>query len=180
MILGKRIRLRAIEREDLPHFVAWLNDPEVRQHMELYIPLSIPQEEDWFENTRKGSLEEQPLVIELDTGEGWKAIGNTAFIDINWRDRLAEVSIFIGEKRFWNKGYGSETTRLMLEHGFNNLNLNRIFLRVYETNPRGIRAYEKVGFVHEGRMRQARFQNGKFIDVLIMSILNSEWKNKLE
>ena len=64
----------------------------------------------------------------------------------------------------------------MLKHGFKELNLNRIFLRVYEINLRGIRSYEKAGFKQEGRLRQDRFMDGKYIDVLLMSVLRSEWK----
>jgi RimJ/RimL family protein N-acetyltransferase len=81
----------------------------------------------------------------------------------------------VGDKTVWNQGYGSEAAKLMLQHGFENLNLHRIYLRVYENNPRAIRSYEKVGYVHEGRMRQAVYKNGKFEDVLLMSVLRSEW-----
>lgn len=81
----------------------------------------------------------------------------------------------IGDKSAWNQGCGSEATHLMLQHGFENLNLHRIYLRVYQNNPRAIRAYEKVGYIHEGRMRQAIYKNGKFEDVLLMSVLRSEW-----
>jgi RimJ/RimL family protein N-acetyltransferase len=65
--------------------------------------------------------------------------------------------------------------RLLLKHGFETLNLHRIFLRVYETNPRAIRTYEKVGFVHEGRMRQALYRQGQYHDILLMSVLRPEW-----
>ena len=74
---------------------------------------------------------------------------------IEWMNRCARFGIFMGEKSFWNQGYGTEATRLMLKHAFETLNLNRIFLHVYETNPRAIRAYEKVGFVKEGLLRDA-------------------------
>jgi len=87
------------------------------------------------------------------------------------------LGIYIGEKKFWSQGYGGEAIELMLAHGFNNLNLNRIYLRVGETNPRGIRCYERVGFIHEGRMRQARFEDGQYINVLLMSVLRSEWQD---
>jgi len=176
MIYGKRVRLRAIEREDLPRFVTWLNDPEVRQHLQMYQPLSMPQEEEWFKSTLQRPLDEQPLVIEVKVADGWQAIGNICLFDINHGDRSAEVGIVIGEKSFWNQGYGSEAMRLMLKHGFEDVNLNRIFLRVYETNPRGQHAYAKAGFVLEGRMRQARYLQGRYIDVLLMSALRSEWK----
>jgi RimJ/RimL family protein N-acetyltransferase len=70
--------------------------------------------------------------------------------------------------------------QLMVKHGFCDLNLNRIFLRVNENNPRAIRSYEKAGFIHEGRMRQARFQDNVYIDVIIMSVLHSEWQEKTD
>jgi len=176
MIYGERIRLRAIKRADLPLFVDWLNDPEVIQGLMLYHPFSIEDEEAWFDEMRKKPLEERPLVIEILTEEGWEAIGNCGIFKINWRIRQTEFGIVIGAKKYWDKGYGTEALRLITRHGFDTLNLNRIFLRVYENNPRAIRAYEKVGFVHEGRLRQGEFQNGKYIDVFLMSILRSDWQ----
>ncbi len=180
MIQDSNIRLRAIEKEDLARFVGWLNDPEVHQHLEIMLPLSLAQEELWYQDLLKKPMEEHPLVIEIDTAEGWSPIGNISFMNINWRDRSAEVGIFIGEKKFWNQKHGQKAMRTMLRHGFFNQNFNRIYLRVYETNPRAIRAYEQAGFVHEGRLRQAKFQNGKYIDVLIMSALRSEWQSRGE
>jgi diamine N-acetyltransferase len=177
MIFGKRVRLRGIEREDLPRFVRWLNDPEVLQGLMLVAPLSLAQEERWFQSTLERPVEEQPLVIDAGQGSDWIPIGNIAFQHIDWKNRLAEVGIFIGEKRFWNQGFGSEAMRLLLRYGFHTLNLNRIFLRVYETNLRAIHSYEKAGFVLEGRLRQGHFLEGNFIDVLMMSVLSSEYRD---
>ncbi len=87
MITGKRMRLRAIERDDLPRFVEWLNDPEVLQGLMIHIPLSLAQEEKWFENTLKRDPAETPLAIEVNTPEGWAHIGNVGFHDINWQER---------------------------------------------------------------------------------------------
>ncbi len=175
MIYGERIRLRGAERSDIPAFAAWLNDPEVRQFLFLNLPLSLAQEEQWYENMQKGRPEEQVLVIEIKTANGWKPIGNTSFMNVDWVNRLAEVGIFIGEKDRWNQGYGRETMQLMLKHGFETLNLNRVWLRVYEPNQRGIRAYEHAGFQHEGKLRQAIYKDGRYYDVLIMSVLRQEW-----
>ena len=175
MIIGKRVRLRAPMREDLPRFVAWLNDPEVRQGLSLYLPLSLDQEQRWYESMLERPADEHPLVIEIRSGEAWAPIGNCGFHNIDWRNRAAELGIFIGEKSYWNQGYGSEVMRLLLRHGFQTMNLNRIFLRVFDNNPRAIRSYEKAGFIHEGRMRQAEFQQGSYFDVLYMSVLKSEW-----
>jgi diamine N-acetyltransferase len=181
MIYGERIRFRAVEREDLPTFVRWLNDPEVQQGIMIFHPFSQAQEENWFEGMIKRPVEEQVLGIEVkeplgEEGiENWKLIGSLGFTDISWRIRSAEFGILIGEKEYWGKGYGTEAVRLLTQYGFNTLNLNRIFLRVFEDNHRAIRAYEKAGFTLEGRMRQAEFHLGKYLDVLIMSVLRSDF-----
>jgi len=175
MICGNKIRLRAIERNDLPLFVRWLNDPEVRLGLQIYLPFSQADEEIWYEGMIKSPAEEHPLMIEIETPNGWVPVGNCGFITPDWRIRKAEIGIFIGEKKYWNQGYGSEVLRLALKLGFEGMNLNRISLQVYTNNPRAIRAYEKVGFVHEGRLRQAHYDGGQYHDTLIMSVLRSEW-----
>jgi diamine N-acetyltransferase len=184
MIYGERIRLRAPTRDDLPRFTAWLNDSEIRQYISIILPFSIEEEEGWFEAMLKRPKEEHPLVIEVrqseTKAESWIPIGNLGFHEINWRVGSAELGIVIGEKAYWNQGYGGEAVSLMLRHGFETLNLNRIFLRVFESNPRAIRAYEKVGFVHEGRFRQAEYAGGKYVDVLFMSVLREEWLERDE
>jgi len=176
MIYAERIRLRAIEREDIPRYVEWLNDPEVIAGLFVYLPMSTWEETKWFENLSNRSPETRPLAIEVKTSDGgWKHIGGVGFDQIEWVNRNAEFGIFIGEKSLWNQGYGTETTRLMLKHGFETLNLNRISLRVYETNPRAIRAYEKVGFIKEGVLRQVLYRDGRYTNVCLMSVLRSEW-----
>jgi len=177
MIYGDRIRLRAPTRSDLPQFVEWLNDPEVKAGLLMVLPLSFEDEEAWFESMMKAPATQHPLVIEVRNADDWQMIGNCGFHAIDWRIRSAEVGIFIGDKSYWNRGYGTQVMRLLLKHGFNTLNLNRIALEVFETNPRAIRAYEKAGFVHEGCRRQDMFKDGRYIDVLLMSVLRSEWQD---
>ena len=178
MIYGKRIRFRAPERSDIPRFVTWLNDPEVRRGISQYLPYSTIDEEKWFDKMLSQPPYEHPMVIEIrkaGEAEEWISIGSIGFFSIDWRNRCSEFGIMIGEKAYWNQGYGTEAVRLLLKHGFETLNLNRVFLRVFENNPGAIRAYEKTGFSHEGRLRQAEFQQGKFLDILIMGILHSEF-----
>ncbi len=177
MIIGKRTRLRGVEREDVPRFVEWLNDPEVIQGLLIIAPLSNAQEQNWFDGLRNRPVDEQPLGIEVSTPQGWKLIGNISLMQLDWRSRQAEVGIFIGDKTCWNQGYGRDAMVLMIRHAFYNLGLNRVYLRVHETNPRAAHSYRKAGFVQEGVLRQAHFQNGKFIDVLQMSVLRSEWQD---
>ena len=195
MITGERIRFRAVERADLPTFVRWLNDPEVQKGILIHQPISQVREENWFEGMIKRPDDEQIMGIEVRllgdrTGllgikgnepgpqggeEAWKLIGTTAFDNIDWRNRSSEFGIMIGDKTYWNQGYGTEAVRLIVKHGFNTLNLNRIFLHVFENNPRAIRSYEKAGFVHEGKLRQTEFMDGKYVDTLVMSILREEF-----
>jgi RimJ/RimL family protein N-acetyltransferase len=178
MILGKTIRLRALEREDLKLLAGWLNDPEVRKNLSMYNPISMGQEEIWYENMLKQPSDEQPLAIEVPEEEGWRLIGDISLMHLNWRVRDAELGLYIGEKSFWNRGFGRKAIRLLLRHAFQTMNLNRVYLRVNETNLRGIRSYEKAGFMHEGRMRQAAFLDGHYIDLLLMSILRNEWQDE--
>jgi len=175
MIYGKRVRLRGAERSDLEKFVEWINDPEVTAGLTLSMPMSSVDEEKWFEDAMKRPQAEKPLVIDMKDGTDWRLIGNSGFFDFDWMARSAEVGIMIGEKTLWNQGYGTEAMTLLLRHGFGTLNLNRIYLRVYADNKRAIRTYEKAGFVHEGRMRQAVYKRGKYDDVLFMSVLSEEW-----
>lgn len=178
IIYGKRIRLRAIEREDVAKFHEWVNDPEVTRGLAMYLPLSMQDEENWFDRMSKVDPDEKPLAIEIRKGKGWKLIGNCGVFGISLTNRSAELGIVIGEKSEWDKGYGAEAMTLLLQHGFETLNLNRIFLRVYEDNVRAVRSYEKAGFVLEGRQRQAVYKHGKYEDVLFMSVLRSEWDSR--
>ena len=186
MIIGERVRFRGVERADIPKFVEWLNDPEVQEGILLHYPLSQADEENWFDRMLTRPADERVMAIECKeqepdrSGEAWRFIGSCAFDHIDWHVRMAEFGIIIGEKKYWNRGYGTDAVRLLVKHGFETLNLNRIFLHVFDTNPRAIRAYEKAGFTLEVRERQAEFKHGKYIDVLLMSILKDEYARKAE
>lgn len=175
MIYGERVRLRAVEREDIKSFVVWVNDPEVTRGLSLYLPMSSLDEEKWFDGLAARDPHEKPLAIEMKDGDSWRLIGNSGVFDIEWTNRSAELGIMIGEKSVWNQGYGTEVMTLLLRHCFETLNLNRVYLRVYSENVRARRSYVKAGFVEEGCMRQAVYKHGHYDDVVLMSVLASEW-----
>jgi len=181
MIVGDQIRFRAIEKEDLPSFVRWLNDPEVKQGLSLLYPLSLAEEEEWFADMLKKHPREKPMAIEIQPDpkkDTWVFVGNCAFFGVDLENRSAEIGIHIGEKEYWDKGFGTRAMKLVLQHGFANMNLHRIHLRVYESNLRAIRSYEKAGFILEGKLREAQHINGSYVDVLLMSVLRHEWQQE--
>ncbi|NLT43555.1 MAG: GNAT family N-acetyltransferase [Anaerolineae bacterium] len=170
---GTLVRLRPIAREDLPRFVAWIADPEVRRFLSFYRPVSLDAEEHWLEGLSKAGNQE---VFAIETLEG-RHIGSVGLHDIHPRYRCAEAGIFIGEREYWNKGYGTDAMRLLLDFGFGQLNLHRIFLHVHAGNQRAIRSYDKCGFVREGLLRQAVYKDGEYQDVIVMAILKAEYRS---
>lgn len=135
MILGRRVRLRAVEREDLPRFVAWLNHPEVRRGPAQSFPLSLPLEEPWFEKTLAQEPHERPFSIDARRAGGWLHIGSCGPFRFDRKAHSAELGILIGDRGYWNRGYGKEGTGALPGHAFDTLNLHRVALRVYARTP---------------------------------------------
>jgi len=174
MIMGDKVRLRPIERDDLPRFVEWFGAPEVRRHLTLYLPFSLAQEERWFESLQERQERQEGMVLAIETAEG-AHIGNIGLHAIDWKNRQAELGIVIGEKAYWNQGYGSDAIRTLLRLAFCEMNLHRVFLWVDADNGRGIRCYEKAGFQRDGIFRDVVFREGAYHDQYVMSILESEF-----
>ena len=170
MILGERIVLRAVEREDLANYVQWLNDPRVLVYFGTMVPLSLPMEEQWYEQMLQDPSN-RPFSVEYDG----RHVGGAGFVNIDVRNSNAEVGLFIGLPELWDQGLGRDVLQTLVEFGFQQLNLHRRYLRVFAGNERGIHLYEKVGFQHEGRWRQAEYRHGRYHDMLWMGILREEW-----
>jgi len=172
MIYGEKTRLRRIERADIPTFVRWFGDPQVREFLTLYCPISTAEEEQWFERQLEDKSTE---MFAIETAEGVH-IGNISLHRIHWQYRHAELGIVIGERDYWSQGYGSDAIRTLLRLVFEEMNLHRIYLRVRDDNARGLRAYEKCGFRHEGRLREAIYSNGQYYDEVWMGVLKREFQ----
>jgi diamine N-acetyltransferase len=186
VIYGAKTRLRRIEREDISTFVRWFGDPQVREYLLINRPISVAEEERWFEGLQdrhdtelfaieaavEGAVAASP--VEAAASSHWVHIGNTGLHSINWTHRAAELGIVIGEKEYWGRGFGSDAIRALVRFGFEEINLHRIFLHVFEDNGRAIRAYEGCGFQHEGRLRDGVYRHGRYYDLLAMSILSHE------
>jgi RimJ/RimL family protein N-acetyltransferase len=178
VILGQRIRLRPVEKDDVPRFVKWFADPELRSYLSMYMPIGQVQEERWFERNLNAG-DEQTWAIDAQPADmavgPWVHIGSCGFHRLDWRNRWGEVGIVIGAHDYWDRGYGTDVMQTMVAWGFYTLNLNRVQLRVFADNARAIRCYEKVGFQIEGRLRQENFANGAYRDTLLMGVLREDW-----
>jgi len=176
MIKGNKVRLRAIEQEDIPRFVRWLNDPDVIRFLTIYQPISTADEIRWFQRHLESK---DDFVYAIETAEGVH-IGNIGLHGLDWKNHSATLGIFIGEKAYWGLGYGTDAILTLLHFAFGEMNLNRIELSVFDYNERAIRSYRKCGFQLEGSRRQALYREGEYHDVLVMSILKSEYEAMLE
>lgn len=168
-IKGERLYLSPMCEEDYEIYTKWMNDKEVAEKLGTYHKVTtISSEKKWLENETGYSF----AIVLNKTDE---LIGNICLMDINHASQSASLGIFIGEKENRNKGYGKEAIKLLLNYGFNTLNLNNIMLSVVSFNKYAIRTYKKIGFREIGFRRQCIYRQGKLYDELFMDILKKEF-----
>jgi len=174
MIRGAQVYLRAAERSDIPHFVRWLNDAETSHFLSIRAPMSEAMEEQWFNRMleSQGKDAYHFVICRLDDD---RPIGTIGLFRVDSVNGSAGIGISIGEKRLWGQGLGTDAMLALLDFGFGQLRLERMWLEVTDYNERARHSYEKCGFVLEGTERHAMFRRGRFHDVHLMSILRDEW-----
>jgi RimJ/RimL family protein N-acetyltransferase len=170
---GPNTYLRPVDKADAPTLVSWFNDPELTRFLLWYRPMNLSQEEAFLD---KIHASETDLILGIVTREGDRLIGCLGLHQVDIRNRHAVFGISVGDKTYWGKGHGTEAARLIIDHAFLTLNLNRVWLEVFEYNQRAMRCYEKLGFRHEGRLRQHVYRDGRYWDSLVMGILRSDWE----
>ena len=173
-IYGEKVRLRAVQREDLDNFMGWVNDPEVGEHISFVFPMSRAEEEQWIERVVSGDdHNSQVLVVQIFDGT---YLGNIGLHQIDQRVGRATLGIVIGKKEEWGKGYGTDALCALLDFSFNTLNLQKVDLMVKENNERAIHLYRKCGFNEVGRLPRHEYRGGKYIDMLWMSVLREDFQ----
>lgn len=172
-ITGASITLGPLDREILPTLTRWMNDfsglPTLGPRPPR--PMTVEAEAGWYDDIATSS-DIVFLIRERSSGE---PIGTSSLMDIDFRNRNAVFGIYIGEATARGKGYGSETTCLMLDYAFNLLGLNSVRLGVAAFNPAGIRAYTKAGFTETGRLRERWWHDGELHDEILMDCLAHEF-----
>jgi UDP-4-amino-4,6-dideoxy-N-acetyl-beta-L-altrosamine N-acetyltransferase len=172
-LLGQKVYLRPLEREDALTLQPWFNDPEVNRYMLIHRPLTRQTEEQFIDRVNNSEHELVMMIVRIDVD---MPIGTTGFHQINFKNRNAMFGISIGDKEVWGQGFGTEAMFLMLQYAFDTLNLHRVGLQVFEYNERAIRVYEKLGFRQEGVLRQEHYREGRYWDTMFMGLLREEWR----
>ncbi|MCK4844152.1 MAG: GNAT family N-acetyltransferase [Candidatus Heimdallarchaeota archaeon] len=175
--VGTKVRLRAVEMEDVNAIMEHWNDYDSRKYLGNTIPMSTKMEEDWVNYVHNLAKSQKGYHFVIENKETKEFLGTCGLEDINWINRSATLGIGIHNPVNHNQGYGTDTMLCLIKFGFWVLNLHRIELWVYEYNERGIHVYEKVGFKKVGKKREAAFFEGKYYDIIEMDILYSEFQN---
>ena len=172
-LIGERIYLSPRSSEDAEIFTKWMNDFEVTDYIgRSDTILTLDAEKKYLESKNMDLSTTSFAIIDLKTD---KMIGTLSLEEIHHTNRTAVLGIFIGEPDFRSNGYGSEAIKLLLDFGFNYMNLNSIRLNVLSCNERAIKCYKKCGFKESGKWRKSKFVNGKYYDTIIMDILSEEF-----
>lgn len=173
-LVGKRLYLSPIDKDDCIKYTEWLNDMDVSITLNGALRVfDVESEKIALEELKK--IEYNFAIVDINKDE---LIGNVGFLPkVDYINGHGEVGIFIGNKAYWNNGYGTEALTLLLDFGFNILNLNSISLRVYSYNNSARNCYKKVGFKEVGRLREAKIIGGNKYDIIYMDILASEFKS---
>ncbi len=171
-LLGERIYLSPRNSEDVESFTEWLNNFDTTDYLgRSYQIYTLDAERKYLESAPASTT----CVFSIVTLSEDKLIGTVSLEKINNINRTATLGIFIGDKDYRNNGYGTESIRLILDFGFNYLNLNNIKLDVMSFNERAQNCYRKCGFKEYGRRRKCVFVNGKYYDKISMDILSEEF-----
>ncbi|PZD95829.1 N-acetyltransferase [Paenibacillus sambharensis] len=177
-LIGARVMLREYRADDFAAMRRWVNDPEiVNQLSDIFLyPHTESSTESFIQGQIEGGPDHKGFVIADISTEAY--IGQIDLFRIDWKNRKAELGIVIGAKELQGKGYGSEALQLLQDFVFNRLNLNRLQLEVYDYNEQAYACYRKVGFKEDGRLRQAYFTEGRYCDIIVMSLLREEYTDR--
>ena len=175
MIKGKLIGLRAVEKQDLEFFRNWRNLPHFRKNFREVRELSSVDQGNWFDSLSKTRhINFMFTIVRLEDDN---PIGAAGLLYTNWLNRATDFSFYIGEDEMYmgDNGYAEEGVKLLIDYGFNNLNLNKIWMELYEFDYQKIEFFtKKFNFKQDGLLRQNCFEDGKYWDSLIISLLRDE------
>lgn len=176
MIKGEKVYLASIEKEDLEKLMKWRNLPHYRKNFREYREINFEMQENWY-NT-KVLNDQSTIMFSIRSAEDDTLIGCCGLCYINWINRNADLSLYIGwnESYIDDQGFAKESCKLLFNYGFNELGLNKIWTEIYEFDKKKYELYHELGFNNDGILRQQCYCDGKWWNSYIMSLLKSEFK----
>lgn len=170
---GKSVYLRPLEKADIEgNYRYWFNDKDVTKYnAHGRFPHYYEHNMEYYEKTRLSFNDVVLAIIDKNTNEH---VGNISLGSINWIDRNAEISIIIGEKKAWGKGYAKEAWNLLIDHGFKSLNLHRIYCGTQSKNKSMQKVIVGSGMEEEGRFKEGIYKDGEYNDIILYSIINNK------
>lgn len=172
---GELVRLTVEEPETLaPLESQWSADSEYSRLLD-WDPARRVSVKNFQKYIEKRYENEGVYAFTIRTLDGDRVIGGIGLDGIRWTHRDCFVGIGLGDREFWGKGFGTDAMKIILRYAFTELNLHRVTLDVFEYNQRGVRSYEKAGFVFEGRQRGLILREGRRWDVIYMGVLREDW-----
>jgi len=171
---GKRVSIRPLRFSDAPYLYENVKDKEIVTWT-VSIPHPYPKDGalKFVRKVRYNIEKKKAYAFGIVLKETGTVIGVVELMALDWRDKNAEIGYWLGRK-YWAEGLMTEAVRLILEFGFGNLKLHRIYAKLFKENTGSVRVLEKCGFKLEGRMREERYRYGKWHDALRYGILDSD------
>ena len=172
-LVGKRVVLRPFCRDDLRFVQKWSDDAEIRRLTGEVAPMSDAEAEKFLESVQ---ADKDRLWFAVVLKRGNRVIGEAGLLRMFRPWRCTDMTVVIGEKDAWGKGYGTEAGRLLLDLAFERLGFHRVSVGVVGFNRRALRFWRGLGFRKEGVQRDGYLCDGEYSDFVMMSILENEYK----
>jgi len=174
LLMGERVYLRRMTADDLPHVHRWLTDTELCGLIGHPGVSSMAEIEAWFERASADPARRWYVIV---TSEDDRVIGEAGLLRLDERWRTTDMSIIIGERNAWRRGFGTETGRILLDFAFNYCGMHRVAVGVVGFHEPALAFWESLGFSREGIQRDGYFHGEAFHDFVMLSVLEDEWRS---
>jgi len=175
MLHGKNVNFRKITKSDLHILQRWRNSTDVFLYNTQYVLLNMIDQKNWYEQIMQKNSDRIMFMVVNKLNA---PIGVCGLIHNDLKNKSASIAIIIGEKKFQNKGFGTEILQILIDYGFNKLKIHRLEADVFVFNEASIKFFQKNNFTQEVILRDSLWRRGKWWDVFIFSILQNEWLQK--
>jgi RimJ/RimL family protein N-acetyltransferase len=177
MLKGKYVSLRAVEKDDLSHLLEWRNKPEYRKYFREFRELSMAQQHSWYENIVL--KDQKTIMFSIVDLKSRRLLGACGLCYINWVDRNADLSIYIGADNLYiDDKYAPDSATTAMKYAFDELGLHRLWAEVYDIDKRKIKFFEALGFKLDGCHRETHWTDGEWCNSLFYSLLQEEFSYK--